>query len=166
VTGAAPVVTGSTLGGEALALSDELSLTLLLRSPQLSAARRQARDFLVAHGVRRVCIEDVLLALTEAAANAARHSGGEIAQVKLVLLDDHVRLSVTDRGEGFAFSGVDLSQRPDLLSPCGRGLYLISSVMDSVDVEAGDGTTITMTRDLRPGGCFLRGPQELGASRT
>jgi serine/threonine-protein kinase RsbW len=164
VTGASPVITGSTLGAEALALSNELSLTLRLRSPQLSAARRQAADFLVARGVDRVCIEDVLLALTEAAANAARHSGAELAEVKLALLDDHVRLSVTDRGDGFAFSGVDLSRRPDLLSPCGRGLYLISSVMDSVHVESGNGTTITMTRELRPDGCFPRGPQELGES--
>ena len=166
MAGASPVSTGSTLGAEALALSNELSLTLRLRSPQLSAARRKAADFLDAHGVDRLCIEDVLLALTEATANAARHSGGDVAEVKLVLLDDHVRLSVTDRGEGFAFSGVDLSRRPDLLRPCGRGLYLISSVMDSVRVEAGNGTTITMTRDLRSDACFPRGLQKLGGSPT
>jgi anti-sigma regulatory factor (Ser/Thr protein kinase) len=123
----------------------------------LAAARHQACDFLVAHDVHRLCVEDILVALTEATANAALHSGADVAEVKLAVLDDHVRLTVADRGQGFDISGVDLSRRPSLMSPGGRGLYLISCVMDSVHVDGRNGTTITMTKSLRPEDCFRRG---------
>lgn len=139
-------------------MSRELELTVLLRSSHLSSARHQARDFLVAHGVHRLCVEDVLLALTEATTNAARHSGTDVAQISLEVLDGHLRLEVADRGPGFDFSAIDLSQRPSLLSPGGRGLYLIACVMDSVEVDVREGTTITMTKYLRPDDCFPRGP--------
>ena len=132
-------------------------MTLQLRSSHLAAVRHQARDFLLAHGVHRLCVEDILLALTEATANAALHSGADVAEVRLALLDDHVRLTVIDRGQGFDISGIDLSRRPSLMSPGGRGLYLISCVMDSVHVDARNGTTITMTKQLRPEDCFPRG---------
>ena len=121
-----------------------------LRSSHLAAVRHQARDFLLAHGVHRLCVEDILLALTEATANAALHSGAAVAEVRLALLDDHVRLTVIDRGQGFDISGIDLSRRPSLLSPGGRGLYLISCVMNSVHIDDGNGMTTTMTKDLRP----------------
>jgi anti-sigma regulatory factor (Ser/Thr protein kinase) len=132
-------------------------LTLQLRSSHLAAVRHQARDFLLAHGVHRLCVEDVLVALTEATANAALHSGADVAKLSLAVLDDHVRLTVIDRGRGFDISGFDLSRRPSLMSPGGRGLYLISCVMDSVHVDGRNGTTITMTKHLRPEDCFPRG---------
>ena len=109
--------------------------------------------------MHRLCIEDVLLALTEATANAALHSGTDVAEVKLTVLEGHVRLTVADRGRGFDFSRTDLSQRPSLLSTGGRGLYLISCVMDSVDVDVSNGTTMTMTKYLRPDDCFPRSPR-------
>jgi serine/threonine-protein kinase RsbW len=139
--------------------SRQLDLTLPLRSSHLSSARKRARDFLVAHDVHRLCIEDILLALTEAAANAAVHSGAEVAEVKLQVFDGYVRLTVADGGRGFDFAGTDLSQRPSLLSTGGRGLYLISCVMDSVDIDVGSGTTVTMTKHLRPDDCFPRSPR-------
>ena len=104
-----------------------------------------------------MCIEDVLVALTEATANAAMHSGADVADVHLALLDDHIRLIVSDRGRGFDVAAVDRSRRPGLLSPGGRGLYLISCVMDSVHIDGTEGTTITMIKTLRPDDCFPRG---------
>jgi anti-sigma regulatory factor (Ser/Thr protein kinase) len=138
-------------------VSHELRLTLLLRSSHLAAARHEAFDFLGAHGVHHLCIEDVLVALTEATANAVMHSGVDVADVHIALLDDHIRLVVSDRGRGFDVAAVDLSQRPGLLSPGGRGLYLISCLMDSVHIDGRKGTTITMIKNLRPADCFPRG---------
>jgi serine/threonine-protein kinase RsbW len=123
----------------------------------LASARYETRDFLAAHGVHRLCTEDILLALTEATANAAAHSGCDVAEVRLAFFDDHVRLTVVDRGRGFDPSLIDLSRRPSLMSPGGRGLYLISCVMDTVQVDASNGTTITMTKQLGPDNCFPRG---------
>jgi serine/threonine-protein kinase RsbW len=139
--------------------SRKLELTLPLRSSHLSSARERARDFLAGHGVHRLCVEDVLLALTEATANAAQHSGAEVVEVGLEFLEGHVRLTVADRGRGFDFAGIDLSQRPGLLRTGGRGLYLMSCVMDSVEVEVSTGTTVTMTKYLRPDDCFPRSPR-------
>lgn len=138
-------------------VSHELQLTLLLRCSHLAAARHQAADFLDANGVHRLCIEDILVALTEATVNAAMHSGVDVADVRLAILDDHVQLTVADQGRGFDASTVDLSRRPSLLSPRGRGLYLISCVMDSVHIDGTQGTTISMIKSLRPAGCFPRG---------
>jgi serine/threonine-protein kinase RsbW len=129
----------------------------VLRSSHLAAARHQASDFLAALGVHRLCIEDVLVALTEATANAVMHSGADAADIRLAVLDDYVRLIVTDRGVGFKPDPADLSRRPGLLSPGGRGLYLISCVMDSVQIDGAHGTTITMVKHLRPADCLPRG---------
>ena len=130
---------------------------MLLQSSHLASARCQARDFLTSHGVHRLCIEDILLALTEATANAAMHSGAGVAQVTLVVLGDRIRLTVADQGTGFDASGLDLIQRPSLMSRGGRGLYLMSCVMDSVHVDGDTGTTVTMTKRLHPDDCFRRG---------
>ena len=120
------------------------------------AARHEASLFLKARGVHPLCIEDVLVALTEATANAVMHSGVDIAELRLAVLDDHVVLTVADQGRGFDACAVDLSRRPGLLSPGGRGLYLISCVMDSVQIDGSAGTTITMIKRLRPADCFPR----------
>ena len=96
------------------------------------------------------------MALTEATANAVMHSGVDVAELRLEVLDDHVRLTVADQGRGFDAHAVDLSRRPGLLSPGGRGLYLISCVMDSVQIDGSAGTTITMIKRLRPADCFPR----------
>ena len=104
-----------------------------------------------------LCIEDVLVALTEAAVNAAVHSGVDTADLRLAMLDDHIRLTVADQGRGFDASVVDLSRRPSLLSQGGRGFYLISCVMDAVEIDSTRGTTITMIKRLRPTDCFPRG---------
>jgi serine/threonine-protein kinase RsbW len=137
----------------------KLVLTLPLRPSPLSSGREQLRDFLLAQDVHRLCIEDILLAFTEAIANASGHSGADVAEVKVAVLEGLVRLTIADRGPGFDFAAIDLSQRPSLLSTSGRGLYLISCVMDSVDVDSSDGTVITMTKRLRPDDCFPRAPR-------
>ena len=134
----------------------ELQLTLLLRFSHLAAARHEASEFLEAHGVPSLCIEDVLVALTEAAVNAAVHSGVDTADLRLAMLDDHIRLTVAAQGRGFDASVVDLSRRPSLLSQGGRGFYLISCVMDAVEIDSTRGTTITMIKRLRPTDCFPR----------
>jgi serine/threonine-protein kinase RsbW len=137
----------------------ELVLTLPLRLSHLPSGRERVRDFLLAQGVHRLCIEDVLLAFTETIANAAGHSGAEVAEVKVAALEGLVRLTIVDRGAGFDFAALDLSQRPSPLSTGGRGLYLVSCVMDSVDVDSSNGTVITMTKHLRPDDCFPRAPR-------
>ena len=88
------------------------------------------------------------MALTEAVTNAARHSGSSEAEVHVLLFDHTVAVNVADDGVGFDPTRADRSCPPPPLSPDGRGLFLISSVMDSVQVTCEGGTSVKMTKRL------------------
>ena len=90
---------------------------------------------------------DILFALTEAATNTARHSSSSEADVQVVFFDHRVAVTVTDGGVGIDAERVDFSC-PHPLSPDGRGLFLISSVMDSVEVTCKGGTRLRMAKHL------------------
>jgi serine/threonine-protein kinase RsbW len=125
----------------------ELRLTPLLNAPAITALRVDVAAFLSAHQVSADNASDILLALTEAATNAARHSGSSEADVQVVFFDHTVAVTVTDNGVGIDSERVDFSC-PHPLSPDGRGLFLISSVMDSVELTCQGGTRLRMTKHL------------------
>ena len=116
----------------------------------MAEARSELRFFLLAHGLSASVIDDVLIALTEAAGNAARHSRASEAQVTARISDETLELLVNDAGCGFPASEIDLSRPPSLSACCGRGLYLISCVMDSLEICCEGGTTLRMTKRLTP----------------
>jgi serine/threonine-protein kinase RsbW len=129
-------------------MPSELRLTSLLEAAAISATRAAVAAFLSAHRVPAAEVSDILLALTEATTNAARHSGSSEADVRVVLFDHSVAVTVTDDGVGLDTDGCDFSCPPDPLSPDGRGLFLISSVMDSVELTCQNGTRLRMTKHL------------------
>ena len=128
-------------------MPSELRLTPLLNAPAITALRVDVAAFLSAHQVSADNASDILLALTEAATNAARHSGSSEADVQVVFFDHTVAVTVTDNGVGIDSERVDFLC-PHPLSPDGRGLFLISSVMDSVEVTCQGGTRLRMTKHL------------------
>jgi serine/threonine-protein kinase RsbW len=126
----------------------ELRLTPKLTAPAITGLRVDVAAFLSAHQVSAEHASDILLALTEATTNAARHSGSSEADVHVVFFDHTVAVTVSDDGVGFDLGRVDLSCPPHPLSSDGRGLFLISSVMDSVEVTCQGGTRLRMTKHL------------------
>jgi anti-sigma regulatory factor (Ser/Thr protein kinase) len=128
-------------------MHSELRLTSALAAPNITALRAEVAAFLSSNQVSADNTDDILLALTEAATNASRHSGSSSADVHVVLFDHTVAVTVTDGGVGFDHERVGLSC-PHLLSPGGRGLFLIRSVMDLVEVTCTDGTRVRMTKHL------------------
>ena len=128
-------------------MPSELRLTSDLDAPAITALRVEVAAFLSANQVSTANASDILLALTEATTNAARHSGSSTADVHVVLFDHTIAVTVTDSGVGFDHERVGFSC-PHPLSPDGRGLFLISSVMDSVEVTCTDGTKLRMTKHL------------------
>jgi serine phosphatase RsbU (regulator of sigma subunit)/anti-sigma regulatory factor (Ser/Thr protein kinase) len=94
---------------------------------------------------------DILLALSEAAANACRYgrrrdSWSEL-RIQCRLERPDVIVSVSDEGPGFDPSGYELSELPDPFAGGGRGLFLMEQLMDEVAIDSThEGTTVTLKR--------------------
>ena len=112
----------------------------------LAVVRAQLRGWLQAAGVGAETAADLLLAVGEAASNAAEHAcDGPRHKVELTVtasvIGDQVRLAVRDDGRW----------KPPPHSPGnrGHGLRLISALVDTVQLSAtDDGTTVEMTKEL------------------
>jgi anti-sigma regulatory factor (Ser/Thr protein kinase) len=88
----------------------------------------------------------VLLAVGEACTNVVQHAygaGGGSVEIDATVLDDQLALSVRDEG-----TWRRRGSSPELAG--GRGVHVMRSVMDAVDVVAGSGGThIRMRRNLK-----------------
>lgn len=94
---------------------------------------------------------EILIAVNEAAANAARHArredGRSEIRVRCALAGPNVVVTVADDGPGFDATSVDLHALPDRFASGGRGLFLMRQLMDAVDFDASErGTTVTLIR--------------------
>jgi serine/threonine-protein kinase RsbW len=111
-------------------------------------------------GVDPGAIDDVALALTEAAANVVKHSGdGDQYEVHLELEDNVCEIRVVDTGHGFDSTslGVAMAGPSD---EQGRGMALMAALVDSVSFESRPeaGTIVHLVKDLelRPDGPLTR----------
>ncbi len=117
----------------------------------LADLRWRAWSYLAAAGVASGMIEDVLIALHEAVANALLHSGArDDVVVRLRARRTSIVVEVVDTGCGIG-PGVALPPRPPKLTDeGGRGLFMIWSLMSSVEFVAGPGTHLVMLKELYP----------------
>jgi serine/threonine-protein kinase RsbW len=85
--------------------------------------------------------------LTEALVNAIRHANSgnpdEVVTIRITITENEILLQVFDHGMGFDLDKVlhDAPTETDELEDHGRGLYIIRSLMDSVDyykIEGGN----------------------------
>jgi serine/threonine-protein kinase RsbW len=116
--------------------SDRLTVTLPSDAANLPLVRHAIRGFLSAGGVPDPPTGEVLLAVTEACANVVQHAyvgadePGEL-ELELERTSDELRISVRDRGRGFA---------PRLDSPgAGLGLPVIASLANRLEIRPADG---------------------------
>ena len=96
--------------------------------------------------------ERLWLAIQEGIGNAMRH-GNKLdkrkpIQVTFTPLAQRLEIRITDTGQG-----VDLARLPNpnlpenLLKPCGRGVYFMKQVMDTVEMEtSGQGSTLVLVK--------------------
>jgi serine/threonine-protein kinase RsbW len=93
----------------------------------------------------------VAIAVIEAVTNAIVH-GNHFADDKFVTIQfdcepGKVKVIVHDEGKGFDLSCVWDPTSPDKQMECsGRGIYIMREVMDSVEFDMSDGTTVTMMK--------------------
>ena len=129
-------------------------------SSTLSVVRHITASALEELGVVAEEIGDVILALTEAAANVVKHSGADDQyEVHLVLENNTCEIRVVDSGRGFDSDtlGVNMAGPSE---ERGRGMALMAALVDSVRFESRPeaGTIVHLVKDLalRPDGPLRR----------
>jgi serine/threonine-protein kinase RsbW len=122
-----------------LGTEERLERTIGADRMQVALLRADLRAWLVAHGVQPEHRDAVLLACSEAVANAIEHGYRDdpfgMIDVAATVTPGSVEVTVTDRGT-WRGPAVDVAQ--------GRGLQLIQESMDEVLFDRGDGTIVTM----------------------
>ncbi len=124
----------------------ERRITADLRA--LAEVRSALARWLEERGLDRSGCDDVVLATSEAIANAAEHGSGRRASERVHL---HVRVEQDSRGREVVVVRVtDTGRwRPPTSSPeRGRGLQIARALVDDVVVETGEGTTVLLRRRL------------------
>ncbi|MEA2368545.1 MAG: hypothetical protein QOH38_1263, partial [Thermoleophilaceae bacterium] len=126
---------------------DRVVLRLPAEPPVLASMRRTLRQWLGALGAEEIETYDVLVAVTEAAANAIEHAYGPIDaafDVEVEVSDDgDVSVVVRDQGRW----------RPPRGHNRGRGTLLMQELMDHFEVTTSEeGTEVRMRRRLARAG--------------
>ena len=121
---------------------EQFELTIAARAEELAAIRRLLRGWLADNGAEPRAIEAVLLASGEACTNAIEHAYGPGEQAFQLIGrrdGDDVELVIRDRGRW----------RPPRGQNRGRGLGLMETFMDTVEVVPGEsGTEVRMRRRI------------------
>ena len=105
-------------------------------------ARSLFSDWLENIGVDPADAEDLLLTVSELCTNAVRFSSGAPGALSVHAWGDGdaIVVAVSDDGTGFDWRPPDEAPDPD--SDEGRGLFLVSTLVDQVDVSRRDGRTV------------------------
>lgn len=127
----------------------EISLALPRERESVSAVRRIVSATMAEVGVERGCAADVELALTEGCANVVRHATAtDRYRVTFQLDRAAARVIISDDGDGFAVRNVQ--QMAGAMAEGGRGIALMTMLMDEADFRAveGHGTEVKLTKKI------------------
>ena len=100
-------------------------------------------------------IADIAISVSELVNNAICHGNkSEFEQpVKVCLerVNGKVEICVTDQGNGFNYGAIDSPIADEnLMKEVGRGLFIVKSLMDSIDFEVTSrGTTVVITKAIQ-----------------
>lgn len=128
----------------------DIAVCLPREAESVSLLRSSITDTLRRFGVADDCIDDIRLAVSEAATNVIDHADVEDDYEVAVHLDNRrCAISVKNAGRGFDASTLD-GGMPSHDSPRGRGIAIMHSVMDSVDLTSAPeaGTIVHLVRNL------------------
>lgn len=103
-------------------------------------------------GADESALADIAISVSELVNNAILH-GNKSASDKAVTVtisksNGCVEISVTDQGTGFDPSDIESPiDDANLMKEVGRGIFIVRSLMDQVEIEASDrGTTVVVTK--------------------
>jgi anti-sigma regulatory factor (Ser/Thr protein kinase) len=131
------------------AARDAFRWTLQEDPALLSELRIRLRRYLAPPAVPVEVATDVILSLHEAAKNALRAGGRRPVEIVVWTEDELVWACVRDHGAA-GFPATGSSRRPPAWQTHGRGLFLMHSLMDSVEIDSSDGVTVFMSKRRSP----------------
>lgn len=106
------------------------------------------------YGAEESVIADIAISVSELVNNAMMHGNQAEESLPVTITisreDQSVAITISDQGSGFDPSGVDdpLAEE-NLLKEVGRGIFIVRSLMDDVNVEATkNGTTVTVKKAI------------------
>ncbi|UCC43115.1 MAG: ATP-binding protein [Candidatus Zixiibacteriota bacterium] len=103
-------------------------------------------------GVDESIIADIAISVSELVNNAMLHGNKSAADksvtIKLLRENSSVKITISDQGAGFDPDSIeDPLAEENLMKEIGRGIFIVRSLMDSVDIEAATtGTTVTIAK--------------------
>lgn len=122
----------------------KMQLSLPTEARYVGMMRNVAQAVMSDLGVPTEANEDIQLAVTEACANAVRHSDVGEYRVRLEVGDESCEVEIVDLGSGFEPSEIR-QQAEDVES--GRGLWLMQSLVDDLQfVRGDDGTHVRLRK--------------------
>ncbi len=131
-------------------------LTVPSRLEELAAVQQFAESTSAALGLDKELAYWIELAINESAINAIQH-GNDLDASKNVSIEissdgEMIEIVVEDEGQGFKLSDVpDPTDIENLLKPGGRGILIIQSFMDTVEVSQtdGGGSRLRMVKSIK-----------------
>jgi serine/threonine-protein kinase RsbW len=92
------------------------------------------------HGVDESVIADIAISVSELVNNAIKHgnkaSREKPVTVQITFAKSTVTVTVCDEGEGFAAEEIrDPLAEENLMKEVGRGIFIVRSLMDTVDIK-------------------------------
>jgi anti-sigma regulatory factor (Ser/Thr protein kinase) len=130
--------------------SDRIVLMdLQFRRGDLHRIRAAAASFAGRHGASSGQVDKLVLMASELVVNAISHGGGR-GRVQLWRLGPHLYCEVSDAGQGMRDPNAGhATPKPGVTG--GRGLWVVRSLADTVQIYTGPGgTTITICLSLHP----------------
>ena len=107
------------------------------------------------YGINESIIADIAISVSELVNNAIDHGNKKNEEKRVIVTieknSEAVSLTVTDEGAGFNPDELDdpLAEE-NLLKEVGRGIFIVRSLMDKVDIAPSKkGTIVTFTRALK-----------------
>ncbi len=129
-------------------MRESINMSLPSKPEYVSVARLTASFVANQMGFDIETIEDIKLAVGEACNNAILHSGSdETYKLEFIKQSDNLTIEIVDHGKGFS---IEKYKKPEAeeLQENGLGLFIIKSLMDTVEIETseGQGTKIIMSK--------------------
>jgi len=106
------------------------------------------------YGADESVIADIAISVSELVNNAICHgnksSGEKTVKVRIARNGKEINITITDQGEGFDPEQIqDPLADENLLKEAGRGIFIVRSLMDRVQIaEDNGGTAVTITKQI------------------